>query len=166
MVAQDDTGTDFIVMPLEPTSLSGPTSTKTVYTGGALSDCYGQLVTSVFYGYQACEAYTVFDQESPPQQLVNGGIAFDEDLQVVDTNVGLTSSTGSGATDSTGILRDMLNLGSSTHSPLPGSYVVDKQTITLHWNGAVVRVNCLDFEATDVTVTDITSMPNTTCTRN
>jgi hypothetical protein len=85
---------------------------------------------------------------------------------VVATNIGLTSHTATGETDSGGYLRDMLTLGSAAHAPAAGSYVVDKQTITLHSGGAVVRVNCLDFESTDVTVEDITSAPNTTCTRN
>ena len=149
-----------------PTSLGGPRGTKTTYNNGTLLDCYGQSVTSPFYGYEECEAYTVLDQESPPKTILQSGIQFDENIQVVATNIGLTSHTATGETDSGGYLRDMLTLGSATHAPAAGSYVVDKQTITLHSTGAVVRVSCLDFESTDVTVKDITSAPNTTCTRN
>lgn len=162
-ISEDVLGGETEVIVEVPTLLGGPTSTKTVYTGGTLYDCYGQVVTSPFYGYEECEAYTVLDQYS--DTIYPEGLQFDEDVQVVDTNVGLTSSMGSGVTDSTGILRDMLALGSAGHAPNPGDYAVEKQTITLHSTGATVRVNCLDKEYTDVSVTDITSAPGTTCTR-
>lgn len=168
MLMQDTSGTVYLVLEQVPTSLGGPTATLTVYNGNQLLDCYGQPVSSapIFYGYQECEAYTVLDQENPAKPIVKAGIEFDEVITVIETNIGITSHTGSAPTDDGGILRDQLNLGSSTGPPAPGSYVVDKQTITLHSTGAVVRVNCLDYEAVDVIVTDITSTPNATCSRN
>jgi len=97
---------------------------------------------------------------------MQAGIAFDESVQITDTNVGLNSYNGSGSTDGGFNVKDMLALGSASAAPAPGSYAVAKQTWTLHSSGATVRVNCLDFEATDVTVTNITSTPTVACSRN
>jgi hypothetical protein len=150
-----------------PTSLGGPTPTKTTYTGQELLDCYQQSMDPVvphFYGYKECESYTVLDQNK--NQIMQAGIEFDENVQITSTNVGLNSYTGGGFTDGAFNVKDMLALGSATAAPAPGSYAVAKQTWTLHSSGATVRVNCLDFEATDVTVTNITSTPTVTCSRN
>jgi hypothetical protein len=150
-----------------PTTLAGPTNVKTTYTGQELKDCYAQSLdprVPTFYGYEECESYTVLDQNK--NQIKEEGMVFDERVQITDTNVGLTTYTSSGYTDTNFFLKDMLSLGSSTKAPSPGSYAVAKQTLTLHSSGATVRVNCLDFEATDVTVKDITSNPNVTCARN
>jgi len=57
-----------------------------------------------------------------------------------------------------GILMDMLTLG-FTSGPIPSNGYVSTATITLGATGITVRVNCLDYEATDVKVTDITSAP-------
>src|SRR5262249_14514838 len=90
MVAQQGTpnapGTQDQLAPKVPSSLGGPTATKTVYNGTQLLDCYQRPENPpvpVFYGYQECESYTVLDQRKPPQQIVQYGIAFDEDIQVV-----------------------------------------------------------------------------------
>src|SRR5262249_43863914 len=113
MVAQQGTpnapGTQDQLAPKVPSSLGGPTATKTVYNGTQLLDCYQRPENPpvpVFYGYQECESYTVLDQRKPPQQIVQYGIAFDEDIQVVTTNVGITSHTESGTTDSDGLLKN------------------------------------------------------------
>ena len=84
----------------------------------------------VFFGYQECAAYTVLDQSG--EQIKDVDMVLDEDIQVVDTNVGLTSRTTSGTTDSEFMLKDQLNFGSATHAPGAGSFAVDKQTITFH----------------------------------
>jgi len=152
-----------------PTSLAGPSSSKTTYTGQELKDCYQRSMdppVPAYYGYEECESYTVLDQNK--DQIKQTGIAFDESLKITDTNVNPapTFNNGSGSTDSDYIVKDMLSLGSATAPPPTGSYVLVKQTWTLHSSGATVRVNCLDFEATDVTVKDITSTPGATCSRN
>jgi hypothetical protein len=60
---------------------------------------------------------------------------------------------------------DFYAFGSQTATPPSGTYVVYKQTITATSTGKAVRVNCLDYETSGITVTDITSSPGTTCTR-
>jgi hypothetical protein len=87
-------------------------------------------------------------------------------MDIVATNMNSQHSQGNGNTDDKGILVDDLNLGNDVGPPQPGQFIVKKQTITLHSTGITVRINCLDYEATDVTVTDVTSTPGTTCTRN
>lgn len=151
----------------KPTTLSGPSAAKTTYNSNEKKDCYGQSENPkipVWYGYQECESYTVLDQNAT--QIKAQGLQFDETLEVIATNVGATTQTASGITDSNFTMKDDLSLGSTTHAPNPGSYIVDKQTITYHDTGQTVRINCLDFEATDVSVKDITATPGTTCTRN
>ena len=151
-------------------TLNGPTPVKTTYNGTPLLDCNGAVQTNplalTFFGYQECESYTVFDKGNPPKQIVRAGIAFDEQMDIVATNMNSQHSQGNGNTNDKGILVDDLNLGTNVAPPQPGQYIVKKQTITLHSTGVTVRVNCLDYEATDVTVTDITSAPNAACTRN
>ncbi len=150
-----------------PTSLQGPSAVKTTYAGQELKDCYGQSMDPAvpqFYGYEECESYTVLDQNGVQIKLAD--IQFDENVTVTDTNVGLRSYTGSGYTDANFVVKDMLALGSATAPPAPGSYAVAKQIWTAHSTGNVVRVNCLDFESTDVSITDITGTPTATCSRN
>jgi hypothetical protein len=150
-----------------PTLLSGPmVSAVKTYTGQALTDCYGTNQGINWYGYTQCGSYTVLDQESPPVQIKASGIAFSEVLTVVASNPsGVQNNSGSGATDANFILMDFYAFGSQTATPPSGTYVVYKQTITATSTGKAVRVNCLDYETSGITVTDITSSPGTTCTR-
>jgi hypothetical protein len=150
-------------------TLKGPTSVKTTYSGTQLLDCYGRPANPpqpVWYGYQECESYTVWDKGSPPKQIVRAGITFNEDVKLVASSTGGADYTSSGYTDNNGVLKDLLGSGSPISAPPPGSYTLYRQTISLASTGITVRVNCIDFEATDVTVTDITSTPGTQCARN
>lgn len=110
----------------------------------------------------------LLDHGNPPKPIKRKSIWFDESFSetVASPNlVGIPTEQGSGMSNEI-VLVDKLALG-QTLSPLPaGSYVLRKQTIKVTFTGAKVRVNCLDFEATDVTVTDITNSPGVPCTRN
>jgi hypothetical protein len=153
--------------------LGGPTSTLNTLDGGPLFKCDdGPGIFVQYWGYQRCEQYTVLDHESPPKPIKRTGIGFDEKITDLETNYVCTGcdKTGSGATHKGGILWDNLAIGTTegaAHSPQKvGGFAVRNQVITLHKTGATVRVNCIDFEPTDVTVTDITDNPQTQCTRH
>jgi hypothetical protein len=153
----------------EGLTLQGPTCAKTTFDGGPLVNCKGDLVVPFFYGYQECASYEVYkvsSKQRPPQQIKRKGIAFDEEVTIGIHNIDTTPTTSPGATDKSGILLDDLVLGGTTRPLNLGSFTVDRQIIKLHSTGTTVRVNCLDFEVADVTVTDITSAPDTICTRN
>ncbi len=151
-------------------TLQGPEGKKFTYTGSPQLDCDRNPMdppVPVFYGYQECESYTVLDGRSPPQQIKRGGIKFDEKVKVIKASSGGVPTTGPGWTNDKGILRDNLTFGFPDGPVLNTDFSLEGQTITLHSTATTVRVNCLDFEQTDVTVTDITSTPDfTKCTRS
>ncbi len=144
-----------------PTSLSGPTGSPAPLTNQTLTDCNGNTKSTNWYGYRWCAPYTVLDQNVT--QIKTAGLAFDEDLNVTDTNVGLTGTKTSGTTNAQFQLVDFLALGRSGSAIPAGSYAYTVQTITYHPNGKAVRVNCLAQLATTESVTDITSNPSTPC---
>lgn len=160
-------------------ALGGPTSTLNTLNGTDLSGCDEDPVLFFqFWGYQRCEQYTVLDHENPPKRIKRAGIGFDENVVPVpgQTNVPpcsqgkkclSTAPPGTSATRTGGILWDNLAFGTIWGvSPQDlGWYQVVSQTITLHKTKATVRINCLDLEPADVTVTDITATPSTPCTR-
>lgn len=153
--------------------LGGPTLVKHTFDGTPLAKCIyyplGPYLTYTFYGYEECASYTVLDHGTPAQPIRRAGIGFDEDFgratQNGDFTVNQQTQNGSTLDLPRGILLDNLFWGFPAN-PIPaGYYYLQQQTITLHNTGAVVRVNCLDFEATDVTVTDVTNNPGAQCTR-
>jgi len=149
-----------------PTSLSGPAmGAKVTYSGTELRDCFDQPVTPVFYGYSRCPDYVVLDQASV---RIDAAMVIREDVTVQATNVGLTSHTGDGATDSTGLFKDFLAFGNSTTGPQPGDFAINRQilSVAIGAQSFTVRVNCMNYQATDVTVTDRTSSGvNVNCTQ-
>jgi hypothetical protein len=66
-----------------------------------------------------------------------------------------------------GIIKDMLAFGAREQPLDPDKFAVLKQTITDNSKDMkTLRINCIDFESTDVTVTDITAQGQTgTCPR-
>jgi hypothetical protein len=160
-------------------TLEGPTEesfTRPPYNGTALLNCAGgpeRPPRPVFYGYQTCEAYRAFSKGANPQPL-GAGLEFDERLITVVSNPRNIAGQlkGNGATDSQKILWDDLALGSTTAAPQAGQYSLTVQLVTLRSTEILVRVNCVDFEATAVTVKNITGQydpnadPSTLCKRN
>jgi hypothetical protein len=153
--------------------LGVPTSVKHTFNGTPLSKCLnyplGPYVTYTFYGYEECRYYPLLDHGTPPQPITRSGIRFDEAFgpPTIGGNFTVNQFTGYGYTlvDPIGLLLDNLYWGFPAN-PIPaGYYYLQQQTITLHNSRATVRVNCLDFEATDVSVTDVTNTPGTPCTR-
>lgn len=150
-----------------PSSLSGPEmGAKIVYHGDELRDCFNQLVAPVFFGYSRCADYTVLDQAGIS---IRAEMEVREEVVVQDTNVSVTSHIGEGATDSTGLFKDFLAFGSSTAAPSASAFVISRQTLSvlIGSQSFILRVNCQDFRAEDVTVTNRTAAGvNVDCTSN
>ena len=149
--------------------LRGPTSVKHIFNDTPLALCanypLGPFVTYTAYGYEECESYTLLDHGNPPG-AIQREVFFHEDFGPATQygNFTVNQHTGNGWSNRAGILTDNLYWYFPAN-PIPaGYYYLQQQTITLDKSGATVRVNCLDFEATDVSVTDVTSNPGPPCT--
>jgi hypothetical protein len=107
----------------------------------------------------------------PRQQgLVNWGTSrlspriHHEDVSVVDPgNVNATMETGDSSTNAAGQFLDSLALLGTSALPSNACSIV-KQSFTATGNSSPIRVNCLRYGSTDVTITDVTSNPGT-CTK-
>jgi hypothetical protein len=114
----------------------------TTYSNQNLYNCSLYLVKSNYYGVSRCGKYTVPDQNTPPTQIQQAGLAFDESLTVTDTNShGTAGSPGLGATDQTYVLTDFYASGAAGGPLSPESYTYVLQTITYHLTGKTVRTN-------------------------
>lgn len=148
-----------------PTSLAGPGGSPTLLTNQTLDDCANppNAQRTNWCGQRWCASYTVLDQNKPATQIKSAGLAFDETLSVTDTNVGLSSQSASGATDSSYTLYDLLAFGQPNKAVPAGSYAYTLQTIKYRGTGNTVRVNCLMQTGSTETVTDITANPSVPC---
>jgi hypothetical protein len=148
--------------------LTGPTNTSpTFYNGQPLIACSGVSQSTTFYGYQVCAKYQLFSNANPSTPL-NLALPLNELIYREATNAGPRQpSTGGASTDSQGVLTDELLLGGNNASFVlsSGQFVLYRQNIST-LNGSTVRINCLDYESTGVTVTDITATPYKFCARH
>ena len=154
--------------------LGGPTTTKLTFNGTPRTSCldpFGTIIDVTYYGYAECAWYTLLDHGNPPKPIKRAGIIINESFgipKIGGGNFSISLQQGPGATlfgPALGKLLDNLVWGSKIQ-PIPaGYYYLVQQTQTLLKTGATVRVNCLDYEATDVSVTDVTNNPNPPCAR-
>lgn len=149
-----------------PTSLSLSIGALQNHNGNSITDCGGNTVVSVAYGYSRNLTYTVLDQNN--KAIKKAGMTATENVTKVasnPSNIG-GNTQASAPTASNGTFCDVQAFFSTT-SPAPpsGTYIKSKQviTITLNSNTYTVRINCLDQQYNDVTITDVTSTPNATC---
>ena len=111
------------------------------------------------YGYSYCATFTLLDQNGNTMKV--GNLKATEQVSTISSNPpGLTAKTGGGPL-SNGTFQDFWAFVGTSAPPGPGQYVKARQSITIIDNNTSLtysnlRINCLDFEATDVTVTDIT----------
>jgi hypothetical protein len=88
-----------------------------------------------------------------------------EDVQVLRTNIGSQNKQGTSPVDSNGQFSDYVGLCfASPPPPQQGEFTVARQTIKILQGGATytVRVNCLNQQYTNTSITNVTGNP-TSC---
>jgi hypothetical protein len=139
-----------------PTSATILTNNKQTYSNQTWTSCDGSEHKSNQYGYQRCVNYQVKDQDGDDIQAV---LSVSEAETVVDQNISTSLNNGNNSTNADGQFQDDLALLNT--SPLPGNACsILKQSFTATGNSSPIRVNCLQYSSTDVTITDVTSNPN------
>jgi hypothetical protein len=142
-----------------PTSLSLAIGAKTTYNGNNMIECNGTN-DGPRWGYSRCGTFTLLDQDGLP--ITVGGFKASETVSTVSSNpAGLKGKIGGGQLTN-GTFQDFWAfVATSSPAPAPGQYAKIRQSITITSlsDGTLytnIRINCLDFESSDVTATDIT----------
>ncbi len=150
------------ILPKVPTSavIEPPPggSVLTTYLNQTQTSCDGLQSSPNRYGYQRCVTYQVKDQDGNDFQKVMG---IHEDVVDVDHNFIPIQSTGDSSSNVDGEFLDQLLLLNTKPQPLPANACsISKQSFTATGNKNPIRINCLQFSATDVTITDVTANPS------
>lgn len=156
-----------------PTYFRGPVlGSETTYANEPYNGCPpGGETLLHYYGYGYCGIYTVVDRARKPYTAKK--VNFFEDLDLISSsppNLTIIKHSA-GSTKKDGTFIDTLGFGRPVVAFPTGSYALERQIYTLDpgddsVQGRVIRVNCLDFEFTELTVTNVTSQgPNAVCKR-
>src|SRR5579884_3940885 len=142
-----------------PTSLSIVAGQEVTYKGNNMIECNGTN-DGRRWGYSRCGTFTLQDQAGAA--IVTGSLTASEMVTTISSNPpGLRTNTG-GGTLVNGTFQDFWSfVAVAPPPPQPGAFAKVRQNITITNAGANltysnIRINCLDFEYNDVTVTDIT----------
>ena len=149
-----------------PTSLSLSIGSSRTHNGGSITDCQGTVLVPVAYGYSRLLTYTVLDQTRAA--ITQTGMTATEAVYLVSS-----FPPGSGgdfeksvSIASNGTFCDVQALYHETSpAPASGEYIKAKQLLNITLPGRLdaVRVNCLNQQHDDVTITDTTTNPNASC---
>lgn len=142
-----------------PTSLALSLGQEVTYNGNNMIECNGTN-DGRRWGYSRCGTFTLQDQAGAA--IVTGSLTASEMVTTISSNPpGLRTNTG-GGTLVNGAFQDFWSfVAGAPPPPQPGEFAKVRQNITITNAGANltysnIRINCLDFEYNDVTVTDIT----------
>jgi len=156
---QDSNAVSFYVQI--PTYLNLSLGTKVTYNGTNMIECNGQN-DGPRWGYSRCATFTLMDQTGTTA-ITTGSFTATESVPTVSSNPpGLTAKTGGGPLTN-GTFQDFWAfVATSSPPPQPGEYLKARQSLTVKDNNASltysnIRINCLDFEYNDISVTDITN---------
>jgi hypothetical protein len=123
-----------------------------------------QDIHNQFWGYRRCGNYQVVDQDGV---AINKVISITEAITTQAHTVDLGTTSGGANSNSSGQVVDTDAFGFVTSpAPVSGQYAVVRLVWSTTVNGSTVylRVNCMDYEYNDVTMTDSTSSgPTVTC---
>ncbi|MBV9265667.1 MAG: hypothetical protein JO061_05810 [Acidobacteriaceae bacterium] len=147
-----------------PSSLKLSLAQKTTYSNQSVFSCGGTLLGHG-WGYSRCGTYTLLDQNGKP--ILNTTKYIAEETRAYVSGVQATPHTGSGPVNEDGKFSDFLAWVNSA-GPVPANAKgVRKQVITIrdttNGNTKQVRVNCLVFTPSDVTVNDVTNQTDQSC---
>jgi len=141
-----------------PTSAVIESQPLTTYSNQTWISCDQTETAPNKWGYQRCVTYQVKNQDSKDYQKV---LDVHEDVQVIDENIDAPLHTSDSSTNADGEFLDgLVLLGNSANAIPANACSILKQTITVTGNKSPIRVNCLRFGSTDVTITDVTLNPS------
>jgi hypothetical protein len=103
-----------------------------------------------------CPQYQVKDQNGKP---LYQNLTISETVSVIDQNYVSKQNNGNNATNPTGVFQDMLALLGTTAPPSNACSIL-KQTFVASGNSSAIRVNCVQYSSTMVSITDVTSNPS------
>ena len=151
----------------KPSTLRLSLGQSTAYSNQDVLSCAGKLLGHG-WGYSRCGTYTLLDQTGKPILNTTNYIAQETRISV-SGNYSPASHTGSGPVSNDGKFSDFLGLVNS-NGPIPAkTRGVRKQTIsivnTTDQSTVPVRVNCLVFTSSEVTVTDVTASTDQSCSK-
>ena len=129
---------------------------KQTYANQTWTSCDGSQQKSNRYGYQRCVTYQVKDQNGDDLAAV---LAISEAVTVVDPgNYNANMKSGNSSTNAAGQFLDDLALLGPSILPSNACSIV-KQSFTATGNSSPIRVNCVQYSSTEVTIADVTSDP-------
>jgi Glucodextranase, domain B/IPT/TIG domain len=120
------------------------------------------------WGWGRLVTYTIEDAQGNP--IKQKGMSANERIQLVNSNPPQQTTffqpVEQPATNK-GVFHDGLIFGThASPAPVAGDFAKDKQWINVFTKAAAypnLRINCLDLEYNDGTITDVTNNPNATC---
>jgi hypothetical protein len=143
-----------------PRSLTLSLGTKVTYNGNNMIECDGITNDGPRWGYSRCAIFTLKDQNG--LTITTGSFTASEVVSKIASNPGTLPVHTGGGNLTNGTFQDFWSfVAGASPPPQPGEFVKSRQRLTIKDNttGTLypdIRINCLDFESTDVTATDIT----------
>ena len=139
-----------------PTSATIDSTDTQKYSNQTWTSCDGTESANNYSGYQSCVTYQVNDQTG---KSLHQNLTITETISVVDQNYLSKQHSGPSTSNAAGQFLDGLAL---VGNPGPGSNAcsIVKQTIVVSGNSAAIRVNCLRYGPLSVSITDVTTNPN------
>jgi hypothetical protein len=150
-----------------PTSLSLSIGNLRTHNGGAITDCNGNTLVSTAYGYSRLLTYTVLDQDG--HAFAHSGYSATEEVFAVSCNPSNACHDAENTVpvnSSNGTFCDVQAFfTTAAPAPVQGEYIKLKQYLNITTTGHLwaLRINCINQQYNDVTITDTTSNPNATC---
>lgn len=151
-----------------PAKLSSSLLSSKTFVAQQVDNCDGtpKSPTALRWGYRNCYRYTLLDQFGAPMKNP-AAFTMSETVHAVDTNYATDYSMSGLQLNDAAQCLDEISLFNPA-GPIPtGKYNKAKQTIyatdTASGQPYTVRINCLSFTSTGVTMTDTTSNPSNSC---
>ena len=131
---------------------------KQTYANQTWTSCDGTQSQTNMYGYRRCVTYQIEDAGG---HAIFENFTVNESVSVVDPgNVIANLHTGNSSSNPAGQFLDELVLLGKTSTSIPSNACeIVKQSFTATGSTGPIRVNCVRYGATDVTITDVSSNP-------
>ena len=142
--------------PPVPASATIVSNIKQTYSNQTWTSCDGTENRNNVYGYRRCVIYQVKESSGAD---IQENLAITEAVSTVDAgNITVNSHVGNSSSNPAGQFLDEPALFGASAIRSDACNIV-KQSFTATGNSSAIRVNCIQYGATDVTITDVTSNP-------